>query len=209
MENKPKYRETYERKSVIIGRALARLGLTPTMMTVSSIIIAICSLFFFARHELLLALLVIILAGVFDIFDGAIARATGKASKYGTVLDNTADRIVEAIVLLGFVLGGYVAPWVAIVTLMSMYLPSYVRARGEAELGIKALGVGIFERKEKLGSLFAGIILAWYFDNPIFTVNIAVLNTIALSLLDLVCIVVIIGSLISALQRLLFFRRQQ
>mgnify|MGYP000017522726 CR=1 FL=1 len=194
-------RKKYERSTVPIGRVLAKLGITPNMMTSLSIVVSFVSLYFFLYKQLLYAFIVIVIAGALDILDGAIARATGKASRFGTLLDNTADRIVEGVIILGLVIGQFIYGWIGVFTLLAMFLPSYIRARGEAELGVNARGVGIFERKEKLGLLFGGIILT--IMKVEYTVEIL---GIQLNILNIVCIAVIVGSLISSLQRLIFFR---
>ncbi|MCR8463170.1 MAG: CDP-alcohol phosphatidyltransferase family protein [Candidatus Korarchaeota archaeon] len=203
-EYTPNYRKVYERKTIIIGKVLSKLGFTPTMMTASSVVIACISLYYFAHRDLLMALVIIVLAGIFDVFDGAIARATGKVSKYGTLLDNTTDRVVEGIMIMGLMIGSYVRSWIALLTLLAMFLPSYIRARGEAELHVKALGVGLFERKEKLGTLFGGIILAWYFGNRTFQ-----FSYVSLSILEIICLIITIGSIITSFQRLAFFSQAE
>jgi len=199
-------REKYENLTVPIGRALAKIGFTPISMTILSIVIAVVSLYFFYRRELPIAFLAILVSGICDILDGSIARATGKASNFGTLIDNTADRIVEGILMLGFILGGYVEGWIATMTLLAMFLPSYIRARGEAELGIYARGVGIFERKEKLGVLFGGIVIECAY--PGFILDFKVCDVpIKLTILSIACLIVTIGSIISAFQRIVFFSR--
>lgn len=201
-DDTPAYRRLYERKTIIIGKVLSKLGFTPTMMTVGSVIIACISLYYFLQKNLLMALVVIFLAGVFDVFDGSIARATGKTSKYGTLLDNAVDRVVEGIILIGLVIGEFVRSWIAVLALLAMFLPSYIRARGEAELQVRALGVGLFERKEKLGTLFLGMILAWYYGN--ITIQ---FGRVAFSLLEVACLIVAVGSIITSFQRLMFFKK--
>jgi len=196
-------REKYERSTVPIGKALARIGLTPNMMTISSILISLLSLYYFYHKNLLYAFIIIVIAGILDIMDGAIARATGRVSKFGTLLDNTADRVVEGIAILGLVIGGYIYGWIGVLTIMAMYLPSYIRARGEAELNINARGVGIFERKEKLGLLFGGMILLVLGVEYVFDLYIT-----SLDLMNMICILIALGSIISSIQRLLYFKNQ-
>ena len=207
-ESRLSLRKRYERATIPIGKALAKLRITPTAMTVLSIIIAISSLYYFYNRDLLGALIMIIVSGVCDILDGAIARATNEASSFGTLLDNTADRIVEGILMIGFVMGGYVEDWIALLTLLAMFLPSYVRARGEAELAVNARGVGIFERKEKLGTLFGGMIIECL--NPGYMIKLQYKDvSLSLSVLSVACIIVTIGSVVSMIQRILFFKRHQ
>ena len=195
-------RKKYERATMPIGALFAKIGLTPNMVTALSILVAIISLYFFYMRIILYAFVIILIAGILDILDGAVARATGKTSKFGTLLDNTADRIVEGIIIIGLIMADLVSSILATTALLAMFLPSYIRARGEAELRVNARGIGIVERKEKMAILF-GIIIIAYLRPDIPSVYIFV-GSVSVS--DLLLIILIIGSSISALQRILFFR---
>ncbi len=194
-------REKYEKTTVPIGSLLAKTGLSPNTITVLSVIIAIISLYFFYVREILYAFVTILVAGVLDILDGAVARATGRTSKFGTLLDNTADRVVEGIIIVGLAMANLVSDLLAIITLLAIFLPSYIRARGEAEFHVNARGVGIVERKEKLAVLFTILLIA------IIRPDILTLDILGVSISDLLLIVLIMGASISALQRILFFKK--
>ena len=73
----------------------------------------------------------------FDMFDGAVARATGQVSKLGAFMDSTFDRWGEGIVYLGIVIGSTRAgfdlgAWLATAALVSAFMVSYTRAKSES-----------------------------------------------------------------------------
>ena len=109
---------------------------------------------------------VVLVAGFFDMLDGALARHTNQASRFGGILDSTLDRAAEAVVLLGIVTFYVLNPAessVAVVLLASVamigsFLVSYVRARMEAT-GLKCK-VGLFTRTERVIVLALGLLLS-------------------------------------------------
>lgn len=101
------------------------------------------------QQQLALALLLLLLSGFVDALDGAVARATGKTSPFGGVLDSICDRYSDAIVLFGIILGGWVSTFWGIIAIIGSLLVSYARARAEAA-GVTQLGIGLAERPERL-----------------------------------------------------------
>ena len=108
-----------------------------------------------------------LVAGWFDIVDGAVARVTGRTSKRGAFLDSTLDRVAEIALFGGIMLGGSSAPILVLLALSFSLLVSYTRAKGDA-LGVALSGVGIGERSERLlilaitsilGLLYWGVVL--------------------------------------------------
>ena len=104
----------------------------------------------------------LLLSGFCDLLDGAVARASGKASVFGGILDSSLDRYGD-----GFVLGAlavYGAYYhrlffsaLALVALLGSFAVSYVRARAECE--IESCRVGFWERGERLVFLALGLLL--------------------------------------------------
>jgi CDP-diacylglycerol--glycerol-3-phosphate 3-phosphatidyltransferase/archaetidylinositol phosphate synthase len=94
-----------------------------------------------------------------DMLDGAVARATGKTTRFGAVYDPVLDRYAEFAVLVGIAVGGF-TDWIwAIFALFGMVMASYVRARAESSGGLTSCTVGIAERQEKILLLLVGSIL--------------------------------------------------
>ena len=82
-----------------------RIGLTPNALTILGFLITVAGAVLAAAGLWLLAGIVVFLGGAFDMFDGALARATGKASKVGAFLDSVFDRWGESVVYIGIVIG--------------------------------------------------------------------------------------------------------
>jgi len=109
----------------------------------------------------------ILLSGLFDIFDGAVARSKGVITPFGGVLDSVCDRYADAIIFVGIIYGvldSNISPdmllniplWLwCIVALIGSYLVSYTRARAEAA-GTRNMSVGIAERPERMILLTLG-----------------------------------------------------
>jgi phosphatidylglycerophosphate synthase len=116
----------------------------------------------------LLGGVVILLGGIFDMFDGTLARATGRVSNLGAFMDSVFDRAGEVIVYLGIV-AGLQAVGVADGTLLaaaalgSAVLVSYTRSKSEGLGFTKGTGmaaIGIMPREVRLVVLSVGLVLA-------------------------------------------------
>lgn len=147
--------------SLQIGRGAARVMPSPTAWTVVGALFSILAAAFFAtggsRAELEGGLFVLV-SGAFDVFDGAVARATGRVSKRGSFLDSTLDRVGETSIYLGILIGNYTTPIIVFLALSCSLLVSYSRAKADS-LSINLAGVGIGERSERLVVLIVASIL--------------------------------------------------
>ncbi len=83
------------------ARVLSRTGVTPNTLTVMGFLVGVAAGVLVARAYFLAGGLVVLLAGAFDLLDGPVARATGKTSRFGGLLDSALDRLSEAAVLAG------------------------------------------------------------------------------------------------------------
>jgi phosphatidylglycerophosphate synthase len=151
-----------------VATALGRLGLTPNALTVIGFV-GTCVAAFVAANQWWLAAGVLVLAfGIFDLFDGALARATGQASKLGAFLDSTFDRAGEVIVYLGIVWGALAfGLWLPIIlaaaALGAATMVSYTRAKAEGlgfTSGTGMAAVGLAPREVRLAILGLGLIAA-------------------------------------------------
>ena len=158
-----------------VGKAIARTGITPNMITGMTVLVALVSAWFFAMGDLLTGLLFLILTVVMDMFDGAVARAAGLATKFGATFDHTLDRYAEYLFMLGLMMGPINAvtiswwphtvgdtfvPWFwGFFTLFGMIMASFARAKAESVGGMESCTVGVAERQEKLILQIAGILL--------------------------------------------------
>jgi CDP-diacylglycerol--glycerol-3-phosphate 3-phosphatidyltransferase len=116
-------------------------------------------------EHLLAAGIVVLVAGLFDMLDGALARITGKVTRFGAILDSTLDRISEAVLLLSllaiFAEGQQVTECILVgVALLGSFMVSYIRARMEG-LGIECKA-GLFTRPERVIVLALGLLLSQF-----------------------------------------------
>ena len=79
----------------------ARLGITPNMLTVTSLLLSILAAVVITQGFLVIGGLLVLLAGTFDMFDGAMARVRNASTSFGAFFDSTLDRYSESIILLG------------------------------------------------------------------------------------------------------------
>jgi len=151
-----------------IATALGRLGLTPNALTLIGFLGTCLAGWAAANQAWLAAGILVIGFGVFDLFDGALARATGTASRLGAFLDSTFDRAGEVIVYLGIVWGtldlGLQLPVVlAASALGAATLVSYVRAKSEGlgfTPGSGMASIGLAPREVRIAILGLGLVIA-------------------------------------------------
>jgi len=137
---------------------LLALNVHPNVITVSSLVFASIAFFFYKNGIFWAGAIFLFWCGIFDTFDGEIARRKNMISKLGSFLDSTVDRINEFIIYLGlyvyyFDRASYVQFWILVAIFGSMMV-SYTRARAEG-LGISPQ-VGIFERFTRIVLLIIG-----------------------------------------------------
>jgi phosphatidylglycerophosphate synthase len=186
-----KFREKYQKAMEPIGKRLSRSGISPNILTFTSFIIAVISGIFFALNYLIIGLILIFITAFIDMLDGAVARASGKVTKFGAVWDHVIDRYAEFAILFGIGISFYANFAIAFLALFSMIMASFVRAKAESVGKLEKCTVGIAERQEKLIIIIIGIILTILF--PVFIW--------IFSILDICLIVVIILSQITVYQR--------
>ncbi|RNL83631.1 phosphatidylinositol phosphate synthase [Halostreptopolyspora alba] len=137
------------------GRFLHRMGLSANTVTlVGTTGVVVCSLLFYPRGYLYVGSVLVTVFVLFDMLDGAVARAAGSESTWGAFLDSTLDRLSDAAVLSGLLLwfmgegDDRTLAWVSLFCLVSGFGVSYVKARAEG-LGVNC-DVGFAERSERL-----------------------------------------------------------
>ena len=162
-----KIRGVWDRHTKPVGRALARTGLSPNAVTMLGVLVQVGAAAAILEGRLVLAGLVAIVAALFDVLDGALAKAQGTASSYGALLDSTTDRLSDALFFLPIAWLYGVSPDVAsrddpvvaalaLAALVLGFLVSYVKARAEG-LGFECK-VGIAERAERLAIIILGLL---------------------------------------------------
>jgi len=215
-----------------IGEALARTGITPNMITVLTVLVAGVSAYLFYLGDLIGGFIVMILTVVLDMFDGAVARASGLSSPFGATLDHTLDRYAEFLFMLGLMAGPVNAPAISwwpvasgdtfvpwfwgYVALFGMIMASFARAKAESVGGLDSCTVGVAERQEKLLLQFAGILLLALWPSNVWFDFLSLLPPSVMqffifiqvtNILTMCVVVVAVLSHITVVQRLLYARR--
>ena len=184
-----------------IALALGRLGLTPDALTLIGFAITVVGAGLVGLGQWTLGGVVVFVGGVFDMFDGTLARATGRVSRLGAFMDSVFDRCGEAIVYLGIVVGAVLGghervPILAAAAMGAAFMVSYARARSEG-LGFTAgtgmAAIGIMPREVRLVILAIGLILT---DGP------------NIKAIEFALAIIAIGSTITTIQRILHVRAQ-
>lgn len=143
-----------------LGLRLARAGITPNVITVIGTVGVVASaLIFFTRGQWFTGALLCWAFVMLDMVDGAVARAGGKTSGFGGVLDSSCDRIADAAIFgsIGWYFALHDQRWMLLAALLCLVLgalTSYIRARAEGA-GFTCT-VGIAERAERLIIVLVG-----------------------------------------------------
>ena len=142
---------------------LAKTSITPNTLTWSGFLLSIGVAALIVTEHLFAAGFLVLVAGLFDLLDGALARHTNQATHFGAVLDSIVDRLAEAVILLGILVlyareQSIIGILLVGIALPSSLLVSYIRARAEAA-GLKCK-VGLFTRGERVIVLALGLLLS-------------------------------------------------
>jgi phosphatidylglycerophosphate synthase len=194
-----------------IALGMGRLGLTPDSLTLIGFGITVLGALLLAGQQWLAGGIVILVGGVFDMFDGTLARATGQVSKLGAFMDSVFDRWGEALVYLGIIVGCVAADFGAATILAAMamgsaFMVSYTRAKSEGlgfSSGSGMAAVGLMPREARLVALSLGLVLAAALgairpEDPNATANV----------LGTVLAFIAITATITVIQRILHVRSQ-
>jgi phosphatidylglycerophosphate synthase len=204
-----------------IALGMGRLGLTPDALTLIGFGITVVGAVLISQQLWLAGGVVILFGGVFDLFDGTLARATGQVSRLGAFMDSVFDRVGEVVVYIGIVAGlqavGVADGTVLAATALgSAVLVSYTRAKSEGlgfTPGSGMAAIGIMPREVRLVILSLGLVLAGLLgtmpDNsscPTCAGGMAF--PVGVYALFLALGVITIGSILTVIQRILFVRHQ-
>lgn len=145
-----------------VARVMAKTGVPPNAVTLFGFLLNVGVAWVLATGHFLLGGFLVLIAGAFDLLDGALARVTGKGTIFGALLDSTIDRYSEAVLLFGLVVyfarhHGTMEIILLFATIVGSMLISYVRARAEG-LGLDA-EVGIMRRTVRICTLAVGLMI--------------------------------------------------
>lgn len=135
-------------------RFLVHAGVTPNAITVFGFVLTVGTAVLAGFQLWIWALVAGVIAAFSDVFDGSVARLSGKSSRFGAFLDSNLDRLGEGLVLGGIGIamaddGRTYAVAMTFLALTGAFLVSYTRARAEG-LGIDSNKGGLFSRAERL-----------------------------------------------------------
>lgn len=158
------------------GLMLARLGITPNTVTVLGLLFNGLVAWVLSGGQFVAGGTLMLAAGVFDMLDGAVARAGSRVTRFGGFLDSTLDRYSEAVLLLGLLAyfartDNEQAVLLVYITFVGSVMISYARARAEA-LGVSG-EVGLFARPERV--VLLGVLLV--FNAPVLALWILAVGT--------------------------------
>ncbi|CAN0464197.1 unnamed protein product, partial [Phaeothamnion confervicola] len=158
-----KFRAPVDRAVKPIGNGLRRTGLTPDHLTILGLLVAVGAAVAIGFGALRLGLLLVVLAALPDLFDGALAKASNTSSQRGAFFDSVIDRVTDALLFGGVAwhLASGDSPRLAILPFGVMALSSvisYQRAKAES-LGLDAKG-GLMERAERIIALCLGLLFS-------------------------------------------------
>lgn len=154
-------------------RPLARIGITPNMLTCVGLALSVITAMVLAQGFLFVGGLLVLFAGIFDMFDGAMARIQNAATTFGAFLDSTLDRYSESIILFGLLYYALQHPglqdllwpvpdeqfWMItfiFIAAVGSLMVSYTKARAEG-LGLECK-TGLLARPERVVLLAIGLL---------------------------------------------------
>lgn len=158
-----KFRQSVDARMAPVGRGLVRIGFSADWITGSGLVFAGATAWAIAIGWHWWAIVLLAAMGFHDLLDGAVAKASHRASQRGNFFDSVSDRVADALLMGGAAYyltahhrGQLVLLPFAILT--TTYLISYQRSKAES-LGLAAKG-GLMERAERLILLGIGLIAA-------------------------------------------------
>jgi CDP-diacylglycerol---glycerol-3-phosphate 3-phosphatidyltransferase len=144
-----------------IARVLIALRISPNAITTAGFFVSVGAAYLLSEGEIVIGGIVMLAGAIMDMFDGAVARLTNKASTFGAFLDSVLDRLGEAAVLFGLLVfyvrdGNEVGAYLAFGTVVLSIMVSYSRARAE---GLNVQGdVGFMGRPERIVVMGIGLL---------------------------------------------------
>jgi phosphatidylglycerophosphate synthase len=206
-----------------IALAMGRAGLTPDALTLMGFAITVIGALLLSQQLWIVGGLVVFLGGAFDMFDGTLARATGKVSKLGAFMDSVLDRAGEVVVYLGIVagllaLGATDLAFLAAAAMGAAVMVSYVRSKAEGlgfTPGRGMAAIGVMPREVRLVLLSIGLVVAGVIGMdscecgaPWPVTSGSSVSTMGGAALFLALAMITLGSILTTIQRILHVRSQ-
>ena len=221
-DSRDRVKQAFEPVALAMGRA----GLTPDGVTLIGFGITVGGAVLLSQQLWLVGGLVVFLGGIFDMFDGTLARATGQVSKLGAFMDSVFDKAGEIVAYLGIVAGLQAfgvpeGPLLAAAAMGAAVMVSYTRSRAEG-LGFTAgagmAAVGIMPREVRLVILSFGLVAAGLIGaypgqaldcqvSPLMPLDCGPFSS-GIGYLFVALAIIAIGGLLTTIQRIIHVRNQ-
>lgn len=150
-----------------VARGLVAVGVTPNMMTICGMMLAVAGGVMLAMGHWFAAAWLLVASGASDMLDGAVARHGKRGSRFGGILDSACDRVGDVFLMggLGFY---YLVTWpqatgeppnltyalLSLLAIAATYEISYIKARAVPEVG--SFDVGFWKRGERYACVLIG-----------------------------------------------------
>lgn len=185
-------------------RALARSGISPNVLTTIGVTINVGCGVLFGVGEFFWAGIVLIVANLFDMLDGNVARLSGRVTRFGGFLDSSLDRLSDMVAFLGIMMfyagnspqHSLLNVFLAGVGMIASVMVSYTTARSEG-YGVKA-NVGFLQRPERMVLLIIGALSTWDWNSDFFLFN---------KMPQVLCVLAI-GSLWTMIHRMIYIWKE-
>ncbi len=142
------FRESISSLMNRIAEKAVILGISANIVTMLGLITSSIAFYVLYMKNSVLGGLLILVAGFFDILDGAVARKMNKAGIVGSFLDSVVDRVEDGLILFG--MGIYSGDLLmGALAIHASMLVSYIRAKAES-LGIKGTQYSLIGRAERI-----------------------------------------------------------
>lgn len=179
-----------------------RSPLSPDSITILALLLALAGAWGIGTADslphLLVSLLIVVLAGVLDAFDGVVARARNQTSPFGDFLDHLCDRVADVALVIGWMIGAGVDPALVLMTALSILLNGYAGTQLEATFHVRTYeGAG---RGEFMIAIVALPLISYFTrtSGPMFR---------HLSISDLLAGALLVASLLATASRVVAARR--
>src|SRR5215216_5770185 len=158
-------------------RGLASAGVHPNILTTIGVLINVGCCVLFGFGEFFWAGIVLIVANIFDMLDGNVARLTGNVTRFGAFLDSSLDRLSDMVCFLGIIVfyasntpqHSLLNVFLAGIGMVGSVMVSYTTARSES-MGVKA-NVGFLQRPERIVLFIIGALSTWNWTSDSYFAN--------------------------------------
>ena len=147
----------------VLKKTLGNHG-NPNLFTLTGFLATLLASFLIINDSWLLAGLAIILSGLFDLFDGVVARTLGKVTPFGGFLDSVVDRYSDLFLLMSlliYYLRRGDSNMVILTSFVSIGTAIIPYARSRAEAAHISCDTGLMERAERIILLSVGVLSPW------------------------------------------------